>query len=344
MKAVVVREHGGYDKLLLEELPEPAPGACEVLVDVKTVSLNHLDAWVRRGVPGHAFPLPLVLGCDFAGVVRELGPGARGFAAGDRVVVLPGFSCGQCAACLSGADMLCRGYGIFGETKSGGACERIAVPVENLVKLPDGFGFVEAAATPLVFLTAWHMLVARAEVRPGEDVLVQAAGSGVSSAAIQIAKLLGARVIATAGSDAKAAKARELGADVVVNHRTQDVLETVRNVTGKRGVDVVIDHVGEATWEKSVRALARGGRLVTCGATTGPKAAIDLRVLFFKGLSLLGSTMGSKGELHTILPLVFAGKLRPVIAAVMKLDEVRRAHELLESREAFGKIVLEVAP
>ena len=343
MKAIVIHEHGSYDKLRLEERPEPTPGPAQIQLAVKAVSVNHLDAWVRRGVPGHRFPLPLVPGSDFAGEVTALGPGADGVAPGDRVVVLPGVSCGRCAACLSGDDNLCRGYAILGEGCDGGDAQLAVVPAANVVKLPDDFSFVAAAATPLVFQTAWHMLIARARLQAGEDVLVQAAGSGVSMAAIQIAKLMGARVIATAGSLAKRERALELGADAAIDYTADDFGAEIRRLTDRRGVDVVVDHVGEATWQGSIAALARGGRLVTCGATTGFQAAIDLRVLFFKNISLLGSTMGSKGELHRLLPLVFSGKLRPVVAEVLPLAEVARAHRLLEERAVFGKIVLEVS-
>lgn len=302
--------------------------------------MNHLDTWVRRGVPGHAFPLPIVPGCDVAGVVASVGPGVTNVAVGAEVVVAPGIGCGACEACAHGQDQLCRHYGILGETRDGGCAEFVVVPARNCLPKPTNLAFEEAAAVPLVFLTAWHMLVVRAGLRPGADVLVQAAGSGVGSAAVQIAKLFGARVIATAGSDDKVAKALALGADVGVNYATQDFLKVVKEVTAKRGVDVAIDHVGEPTIARSIAALAKGGAVVTCGATGGFELKTDLRAVFFKSLSILGSTMGSRGELHEILRLVERGRLRPVVHAVLPLAEIREAHRILGDREVFGKVVV----
>jgi NADPH:quinone reductase-like Zn-dependent oxidoreductase len=341
LKAIVVRAHGGPEALLREERPVPEPGPGEARVRVEAVALNHLDVWVRRGVPGHPFPLPLVPGCDVAGVLDALGPGGHPrFRAGDPVLVAPGVSCGACAACDAGRDHLCRSYGILGETRDGGCAEYAVVPSRNLLPRPGVLRAEEAAAIPLVFLTAWHMLVDRARVRAGEDVLVHAAGSGVSSAAIQIARVHGARVIATVGSDAKAARARDLGAREVVNYRKADFAAEVRRITGKRGVDVVIDHVGPDTWEGNLRCLAKGGRLVLCGSTSGFEVRTDTRHVFFKGLSVLGSTMGSRGELHDVLRLVEAGSLRPVVDSVLPLAEVAEGHRRLEAREVFGKVVL----
>lgn len=340
MRAVVIREHGGPECLLFEERPTPVPGPGEVLIRVKACALNHLDVWVRKGVPGHKFPLPLVPGCDAAGVIEAVGPGVTSVEAGRPVLVAPGVSCGQCAACASGRDLLCRQYGILGESRDGACAEFLGVPAVNALPLPVGLTFEQAAAVPLVFLTAWHMLVGRAELRPGETVLIHAAGSGVSSAAIQIARLFGARILATAGTPAKLARAREMGADEVIDYRSTDFAEEVRRLTGKRGVDVALDHLGGEVFEKSVRCLARGGRLVTCGATSGPQASVDLRVLFFKGLSLLGSTMGYRSELVELLEHVESGSLRPVVDRVLPLAQLRAAHQLLESRQVFGKIVV----
>lgn len=340
MRCAVVREHGGLDKVAIEERAVPAPAADEVLLRVRAAGMNHLDLWVRRGVPGHPFPLPMILGCDFAGVVEEAGSAVRNAKPGDEVCVAPGFSCGTCAKCLAGADNLCKDYGIFGEMKDGGCAEYAVVPAANLLRKPASMSFEEAAAWPLAFLTAWHMLVARCALEPGETVLVHAAGSGVGSAAVQIAKLWNARVLATAGSAAKCERAKALGADATIDTSATDWTKEVRRLTDKRGVDVVFEHVGQATWEGSVRSLAWGGRLVTCGATSGFEARFDLRALFFKQLSFLGSTMGSRAELHTILTHIEAGRLRPVVDRVMKLAEVREAHRVMENREQFGKIVL----
>jgi len=341
VRAVVVRAHGGPEALLPEERPVPEPGPGEVRVRVAAVALNHLDIWVRRGVPGHPFPLPLVPGCDIAGTVDAFGPGGHpSFKAGDAVLVAPGVSCGACAPCARGDDHLCRDYGILGETRDGGCAEFAVVPARNLLPHPAGMAPEQAAAIPLVFLTAWHMVVERARVRAGETMLVHAAGSGVSSAAIQIGKVIGARVIATAGTDAKVAKALALGADEAVNYREKDFADEVRRITAKRGVDAIVDHVGPDTWEKNIRSLARGGRLVMCGSTSGFEVKTDTRHLFFKNISLLGSTMGSRGELHEVLRLVGQGRLRPVVDSVLPLAEVREAHRRLEAREVFGKIVL----
>lgn len=340
MRAVVVREHGGPEVLRLEEreLPEPAPGT--VRVRVRAVALNHLDVWVRKGVPGHTFPLPIVPGCDVAGTVDALGAGVSGAAVGDAVVVGPGLSCGTCRPCRSGREHLCRSYGILGETRDGGCADAVVVPAANLFRKPTPLDFPAAAAVPLVFLTAWHMLVGRAELRAGESVLVHAAGSGVSSAAIQIARLLGGRVLATAGSDDKCARAIELGAHEAVNYRAADFVEAARRFTGKRGVDIALDHVGAETFDRTLRCLAKGGRYVTCGATSGYEMRTDFRPVFFKSLSILGSTMGGSHELAEVLEHVEAGRLRPVVDRVMPLAEVAEAHRRLESREGFGKVVL----
>lgn len=342
MKAVRIREHGGPDRLLLEEIDRPVPAPGEALIQVKACSLNHLDLWVRRGIPGVRFPLPMTPGSDVAGIVVEPGPAAAEHPAGQRVLVAPGVSCGRCQACLSGQDPLCPTYGILGETRDGGCAEFIAVPAANLLPYPDGCSFAEAAAIPLVFLTAWHMIVARGKIRPGETVLIQAAGSGIGTAAIQIAKLWGAEVIATAGSDAKLKKARELGAGACINYSSADIVKEVRKLTEKRGVDLVIDHVGKATWDASIRSLAPGGRLVTCGATSGAEAKTNLRYLFFKSLSLLGSTMGSRAELFEILRHVQGGRLRPVLDRTFPLEQVAEAHLYLEDRRQFGKVVLTI--
>ncbi|HEV7573333.1 MAG TPA: zinc-binding dehydrogenase [Thermoanaerobaculia bacterium] len=340
MKAILIREHGGLEKLEMAEVPDPVARRGEAIVRVRAVALNHLDIWLRRGVPGHKFPLPMIPGSEVAGIVESVDDPR--WNAGEEVIVAPGYSCGLCVACLSGNDLLCRNFGIFGETVSGGAAEKMAVPVRNLIRKPAGLSFAEAAGVPLDMLTAWHMLVARAQLRPGETVLVQAGGSGVGSAAIQIAKLWGATVYATAGTAAKAARAKALGADETIVYTEVDFVHEVRRLTSKRGVDVVFEHVGGETFERSLRALAKGGRLVTCGSTTGGEANINLRQIFFKLLSILGSTMGSLAELHEVMKFVESGRLRPVVDRVLPLSEVAQGHRILEAREAFGKIVFEV--
>ena len=342
MKAIIVREHGGPEKLERAEIPDPELRPGEAVVRVRAVALNHLDIWVRRGVPGHKFPLPLIPGSEVAGVIDQIAPNER-WKVGDEVLVAPGYSCGICVACLSGNDPLCHNdHGIFGESRNGGAAELIAVPIRNLLRKPPALSFAEAAALPLDLLTAWHMLIARAQLRLGETVLVHAGGSGIGSAAIQIARLFGATVYATAGSAEKAARAKELGAHETIPYRDVDFLAEVRRLTGKRGVDVVFEHVGADTFDRSVRALARGGRLVTCGATTGAEVTINLRLVFFKLLSILGSTMGSLAELHEIMKHVEAGRLKPVVDRVLPLEEIAEGQRVLEEREAFGTVVLTV--
>lgn len=341
-EAIVLREHGGPEVLRREIVDLPEPAAREVRIRVRAVALNHLDLWVRRGLPNLRLEYPHRLGSDVAGEVDALGPGARGVAIGDKVVVNPGVSCGICVRCLSGEDTLCPRYGILGEDLPGGYGRHTIVPDANLVACPGHLPFTQAAAVPLVFLTAWEMVVEKARVRQGETVLVHAAGSGVSSAAIQIAKLLGARVIATTSAAAKVERARAIGADEVIDSGAHDFVAEVRRLTGKRGADVVIDHVGGDILAKSVVAAARGGRVVTCGATAGFHPQIDLRHVFFRQIAILGSTMGSKGLLFGILERVATGALRPVVDRVLPLWEAREAHRVLESREAFGKVVLEV--
>jgi NADPH:quinone reductase-like Zn-dependent oxidoreductase len=342
VRAVVVQAHGGPEALELADVPAPKIRPDEALVEIRAAGVNHLDVWVRRGVPGHQFPLPIVLGCDGAGVVREVGSLVGNVRPGDRVAIAPGLGCGACEPCALGQDQLCRGYGIVGETRDGTDAELCAVRGRNLLPVPDGASFAEAAAVPLVYLTAWHMLVQRCHLQAGDDVLVHAAGSGVSIAAIQIARLHGARVFATASSDEKVEAARRVGADVVIQHRREDIAAAVRAATGKAGVDVVVDHVGEATFETSLRLLKKGGRVVTCGATSGPKLAADLRLIFFKGLSILGSTMGSLGEMHRVWRLFGRGLLRPIVDRILPLGRVADAHRALEERAVFGKVVLEV--
>ena len=340
MKAARIHQHGPAEVLVYEDAPEPKIKANQILVRVRACSLNHLDLFVRAGIPGMKFTMPHILGCDIAGEVVEVGELCERVKPGWRVVLSPGLSCRQCDQCLAGRDNFCRRYTIFGYGVDGGDTELLAAPEWTAIQIPDDLGFEQAAAAPLVFLTAWHMLTGRARLRPGEDVLVLAASSGVGSAAIQIAKLFHCRVIATAGGEAKLAKAKELGADHVIDHYQQDISAEVKKFTGKRGVDVVFEHVGAATWPKSLESLAPGGRLVTCGNTTGWDVKLDLRFLFSKQWSLLGSFMGTLGDLHEVLKFVFRKELKPVIDKVYPLSEIRAAHERLENKEQFGKVLV----
>ncbi|MGB6499334.1 MAG: zinc-binding dehydrogenase [Candidatus Acidiferrum sp.] len=342
MKAIVFHEHGGPEVLKYEDAPQPTLGANDVLVRVKACALNHLDLWVRGGLPGVPIPLPHIPGSDVAGEVAEIGTDVTAVKVGQKVVLAPGVTCGKCPACLSGHDNRCREFTNLGYIIDGGCAEFVGCPEINCLPYPENLTFEEAASIPLVFQTAWHMLVSRAELQPAEDVLILGAGSGVGSAGIQVAKFFGARVIATAGSDEKLAKARELGADHTINHKTQKIRDEVRRITNKRGVDVVFEHVGTATWDESVASLAPAGRLVTCGATAGYDAKIDLRFLFTRQLSLLGSYMGAKSELETVMKLVAAGRFKPIVDRVFPLAQAAAAHAYLEAGSQFGKVVLKV--
>lgn len=342
MRCVVVREHGGFDRLLHEEREIPDPGPGQVRVRMCAVGLNHLDTWVRRGVPGHTFPLPLVASSDGSGVVDAVGRGVVQVREGDEVVVLPGISCGACEMCQTGLDHLCRHYDILGESCDGTSAEYVCLPVANVAPKPSGLDMEQAASICLVFQTAWNMLVRRAELRAGETVLVHAGLSGVGSAAVQIANALGAQVIATAGGAAKCQRVADLGAHHVIDYRATDFAAEVRKLTGKAGVQIVFEHVGEATWGGSMKCLSRGGRVVTCGATTGGSVPVSLHQVFFKSLSILGSTMGSKGDLRQILRMFDQGRFRAVLDRALPMAEVAEAHRLLEAREAMGKVVLTV--
>jgi NADPH:quinone reductase-like Zn-dependent oxidoreductase len=342
MKAILFDHHGGPEVLRYTDAPEPELRSREVLVRVRACALNHLDLWVRGGLPGVPIPLPHIPGSDIAGVVEKTDPGVTTAKPGQNVLLAPGVSCGKCSACLAGRDNYCPQFSNLGYIIDGGCAQFVRCPEVNCFPYPPNLSFEEAAAVPLVFQTAWHMLLTRAQLQPAETVLILGAGSGVGSAAIQIAKFFGCRVIATAGNDAKLAKAQELGADDLINHKTQKIKDEVRRLTAKRGVDVVFEHVGTATWDDSIASLTRGGRLVTCGATTGFDAKIDLRFLFSRQLSILGSYMGNKSEFATVLKLVAAGKLKPVLDRTFPLAECRLAHEYLESGSQFGKVVLRV--
>jgi NADPH:quinone reductase-like Zn-dependent oxidoreductase len=340
MNAVRFHEFGGPEVLKYEDVPEPEMRKDEVLIRVKACALNHLDLWIRKGLPG--VTLPHINGSDVSGDVVEVGEYINDLKTGQRVLLAPMNFCGHCQQCMEGRQNMCREFTVLGYLNDGGNREFLAVPRVSVIPIPASVALTydEAASIPLVFLTAWHMLVGRCDIRAGQIVLVLGGGSGVGSAAIQIAKMLGAKVIATAGDEAKLDKSRELGADYTINHYKEKISDEVRKITAKAGVDIVLEHVGKATWDESVKSLKPGGKLVTCGATTGPEAQFDLRVLFAKQLSFLGSYMGTMGELHEVLKHVFGGKLKPVVDKTFPLREARAAHERMEKSQQFGKIVL----
>lgn len=337
MKAVRIHQFGGPEVLCYEDVPDPKPRADEVLVRVRACAMNHLDIWVRKGLPG--VQLPHMLGSDVAGEIVEAGEYITGFKAGQRVLLAPMVFCNHCPKCVSGLQNQCPQFSVLGNVVDGGNCELIAVPAVNVIPIPDGLTFNQAASVPLVFLTAWHMLTGRAALRPGQTVLILGANSGVGIAAIQVAKFFNATVITTAGDERKMQHARELGADHVINHYTQKISVEVRKIV-REGVDIVVEHVGAATWDESLKAMKSAGTLVTCGATTGPAVGIDLRFLYSRQLTLLGSYMGTMGELHEVLRHVFSGRLKPVVDRSFPLSEARAAHEYMEKSRMFGKIVL----
>jgi NADPH2:quinone reductase len=344
VKATVFHEHGGPEVLKYEDFPDPSVGPRDVLVDIKAVALNHLDLFVRGGIPGLKLEMPHILGSDISGVIKETGTEVSGeLEAGQMVIVDPGLSCGVCEFCIRGEESLCETYGILGEHHRGGYAENISVHQENIIPVPSrsGLDFVGAAATPLTFMTAWRLLVSKARIQPGDDVLIIGIGGGVALAGLQIAKAAGARVIVTSSSDEKLAKAEKIGADILINHNTTpDYHKETWKLTNKRGADVVLDSVGHATWQRSLRSLRKGGRLVTCGATSGPVAETNVNLLFWKQLEILGSTMASRSELRDVLKLVWDQKVKPVVDKTYSLSEAQKAHERLEHGEQFGKIVL----
>ncbi len=338
MKAVRIHQFGGPEVLTYEDVPDPELRKDQVLVRVKACALNHLDVWVRKGLPG--VKLPHILGSDVAGEVVETGEYISGFKTGQRVLLAPMHYCGYCAKCVAGVQNQCREFTVLGNGVDGGNCELIAVSPANVIPIPDSLDFNQAASVPLVFVTAWHMLVGLAGIRPGQTVLVLGASSGVGIAAIQIAKMFHCRVITTAGDEKKLEKARALGADYGIDHYKQKISEEVRKITNKEGVDIVVEHVGLATWDESMRSLKTGGMLVTCGATTGREVSLNLGHLFGRQLSLRGSYMGTMGELHEVLAHVFAGRLKAIVDRVFPLKDLRAAHEYLEKSQMFGKIVV----
>lgn len=340
MRATYFEEQGGPEVLEFGELPDPEPGGGEVRLSVRAAALNHLDLWTRRGLPGLELEMPHVGGSEVAGEVEVVGARVDRWEPGDRVVVNPALWCGRCEWCIRGEESLCRRFRILGEHIRGGMAEKVVVPARNLLPIPDGFPFEQAAAAPLVFQTAWRALVGRSHLRPGETLLVTGASGGVSTGAIQIGKLAGATVYAVTSGSENARRVAELGADLVIDRREEEFSRRVWEETGKRGVDVVLDSVGEAVWEGAVRALAPGGRLVTYGATTGAEGRVNIRRLFWRQLQVIGSTMASRSEFEEVMRLVFAGRLKPVVDDVLRLERIREAHERLERGEVFGKLVL----
>ena len=339
MKAIVFHEQGGIEKLRYEDAPKPVIGASEILVRVKACAVNHLDLRARRDRP-EVSPFPHILGTDIAGDVAEVGEDVRNITAGERVVLAPNIPCGQCVDCIHGDENLCDSQMLLGFQTNGGYAEYVKAPAKNAVPIAPAFAYTDAAAMPVAYLTAWHMLVARAGLRPGEDVLILSVSSGVGSAALQIAKLCGARVFATSSTDEKLNRAKAMGADVTINYTEVDFSEAVLEGTRGRGVDVVLEHVGAATWDKSIASLAKNGRLVSCGVTTGNMGQINIRKMYQKQLTLMGSALGTTAELHTLVRLAEQGKLKPTIDRVLPLHQAAEAHRIMEAREHFGKICL----
>jgi NADPH:quinone reductase-like Zn-dependent oxidoreductase len=338
MKAVRFHDFGSPEVLRYEDVPDPQIRKDQVLVRVRACALNHLDLWIRKGLPG--IRLPHINGSDVAGEVAGVGEYVTNVNIGQRVLLAPMTFCNHCVQCTAGLQSFCPQFSVLGYGTDGGDAEYIAVPAVNVIPIPDWLGFNEAACVPLVFLTAWHMLVNRCGIKPGDWVLVLAGGSGVGSAAIQIAKMFGARVIATAGSEEKLARSRELGADHTIAHYRQKISDEVRRITEKQGCDIVFEHVGAATWTESMKSLRLGGKIVTCGATSGSEAKFDIRFLFSRQFSFLGSFMGTMKDLNNALVHVFSGRLKPVLDTTFPLRDARAAHQRLENKEQFGKVVL----
>ena len=342
MKAVVFYENGGVEKLTYTDVEKPEISPYEVLVKVKACALNHLDIWVRQGLPGVEIPMPHILGSDVVGEVAEVGMEVKKFRVGDKVLVAPGVRCRKCVYCITNNDSMCSSFKLMGFQVQGGYAEFAKAHVDNIIPISNKYSFEEWAAIPLVFLTAWHMLITRGQLKPGENVLIHAAGSGIGSAAIQIAHLAGARVITTARGNEKLKKAKQLGADEVIDYLKEDYGEKVRSLTDNKGVDLIFEHIGPDTWEKNLQCLTKGGRMVVCGATSGPSTTMDIRSLFMKQHSIIGCYLGSKKELLDVLNLVEFGRLKPVVDSIFPLKEAAAAQQKMLNRENFGKIVLKI--
>lgn len=340
MKALAFDQHGGLDRLRYRDVPDPVIGAGDVLVRVRAAALNHLDLFVREGLPGLKVPLPFWSGCDIAGDVAEVGAAVHGVAVGDRVAVNPNLNCGRCEFCVKGEHSLCVRFGLLGEHTHGGLAEYVRVEGSKVLPLPAHVAYEDAAAFILVNMTAWRMLVTQARLRAGEDVLIIGVGGGVSSAAVPIGKLCGARVWVTSSSDDKLARAHALGADECINYAREDWVKAVWERTGRRGVDVVVENVGAATWKGAIRSLVKGGRLVTCGATSGPIGETDIRQVFWKQISIIGSTMSTNAEFKDVLAQLFRGRLPSIVDSVLPLEDGVAAQQKLAEGKQFGKIVL----
>jgi NADPH:quinone reductase-like Zn-dependent oxidoreductase len=343
MKAVVITEHGGLDKVKLAEVAKSKPMSGEVLIRVKSAALNHLDIWVRKGRPGAKMPMPHILGSDAAGVVSEIADGVVGISVGDEVIINPGLSCRCCEYCSRGEHSECASFGIFGLSRAGTFAEYLSVPAANVYRKLAYMSFDEAAALPLVYLTAWRMLMTKAGLKPGQTLLIHGIGGGVALAALQLAKMTGAVVIVTSSSDEKLSRAKKLGADHIINYKVQDVPSAVKDITGGRGIDVVLETVGAATWQTDFEVVRRGGKIVICGVTGGPKAETNLQALYWNQVTIMGSTMGSDEDFRAMLSAVSEAKLKPVVDSVFPLAEARDAMAKMEAGQQFGKIVLKVA-
>lgn len=340
MRAAFFRKNGSVEDLEYGFIDRPKPDSQEVLVKVKACALNHLDLWTLAGMKGVKIEMPHILGCDIAGEVIECGSRVKSIKKNKPVVIAPGIRCGKCEFCKSGWDSLCPHYKILGFQINGGYAEYVKVPAENVIPVSEDWDPAEWASVPLVFLTAWHMLVTRANLKKGEKVLIHAAGSGVGSAAIQIAKYLGAHIITTVGQDEKIHRAKQLGAEHVINYQKKDFPAEVLKLTGGKGVDVVLEHIGPTTFAGSLSCLTKKGRLVTCGVTSGPTVTVDLRFLFVRQISILGCYMGGLHELKKVISLIKKKKLKPVVDKIFPLREASKALARMQSRTHFGKIIL----